>query len=807
MSDWLAELQQNLSYSLRTLRHNKGFTAVALLTLALAIGANTAIFSVTNAVLLQPPPYGQPDRLIAVYENNIPSQSPRNQLSAADFLDYRAGQHSLTNLAAFAGDQYTYTSPHADPLVLRGMRVTANLFATLQTDAIHGRTFAADEDSPAKRHVVVLSYDLWQRAFSGDPATVGRDITLNDESYAVIGVMPQGFSLGYREDFWVPLDLSPILADANRARKYHNLLGLARLRPGATITSARADLLAIAHRLESQYPEANTGHLVTLLPLQSAMAGDLRPAILLLAAAAGLVLLIACANITNVTLARTMARRREMAVRAAIGAGRGRLVRQLLTESVLLALAGGAAGFVIASAGTRLLLSLSPNTLPPLAHVSIGGTVLLFGTVVSLCTGIAFGLIPALDGSRAELHAALAGGGRSTGRSNNVRRALVIAQVALAMVMLAGAGLLVRSFDALQRVSMGFTSSHVLTAQLAVQGHQYDSLAAVNEFYNGVFAKLRATPGVEAVGAVSGLPLISGSTCGLMVERHPVPLDQLPGVRCIGTRGQYFETLRVPLVRGRMFNESDLPGHPISVLINEAMARHFWPGEDPVGQRMRLGPNPSTPWETVVGVVGDMRYEGMVQDPVPTAFEDDEQSQWGSLALAIRTTGDPVRAEGALRAALRDVDPTVGIQEVRPMDDILGSSLAARRFAMALIAAFACVALALAAIGVYGVLAYSVTSRTREFGIRMALGASTHSVLGLVLRQAMAWSLIGLVLGIAGALAAGQSLRAYLFGIQATDTATFAGVACGLLAAVAVACIVPARRAIRVDPMSAMRET
>jgi putative ABC transport system permease protein len=806
MSEWLAELPQNFSYSLRTLRHNPGFTAVALLTLALAIGANTAIFSVTNAVLLQPPPYGQPDRLVAVYENNIPSQSPRNQLSAADITDYRARQRSLTGLAAFSGGRYTYTDPHADPMVLLGLQVSANMFGVLQTGALHGRTFAADEDSPAKKQVAVLSYSLWQRGFGADPNVVGRNITLNDESYTIIGVMPQGFSLGYREDFWLPLDLSPVLADANRARKFHNLFAIGRLRPGATISTASADLLGIAHHLETEYPEANTGHLVTLMPLQTAMAGDLRPAILLLAAAAALVLLVACANITNVTLARTMARRREMAVRGAIGAGRGRLVRQLLTESVLLALTGGILGFAIASIGTRFLLSLSPSTLPPLAHVSIGGTVLLFATVVSLCTGIAFGLIPALDGSQAELHEALKSGGRATGGGASVRRVLVVAQVALAMVMLVGAGLLVRSFDALQRVSMGFSSSHVLTAQLVVQGHRYDSLAVVNQFYNAVFARLRATPGVEAVGAVSGLPLRGNSTCGLMVERHPVPLDHLPGVNCMGARGNYFEVLRVPLVRGRFFNETDLPGNSPAVLINETMARRFWPGEDPVGQRLRLGPNPSAPWETVVGVVGDTRYDGMGQDPVPTAVEFDEQQPWGSLGIAIRTTDDPARAEGALRSALREADPTAGVQDVRPMDDILGASLAARRFAMALISAFAFVALALAAIGVYGVLAYSVTSRTREFGIRMALGASTRSVLGLVLRQGLGWSLIGLALGGAGAFVAGRSLRAYLFGIQATDAVTFTAVACGLLAAVAAACVVPARRAIRVDPMQAMRE-
>ncbi len=806
MSDWLAELQQNLSYSLRTLRHNKGFTAVALLTLALAIGANTAIFSVTNAVLLQPPPYGQPDRLVAIYDNNIPSHERRDQLSAADVMDYRAMQRSLTGLAVFSGGQYTYTDPRADPRVLLGLQASANLFGVLQVGAIQGRTFAADEDSPAKKHVVVISYDLWQRAFGADRGVVGRNITLNAEPYAVVGVMPQGFSLGYREDLWVPLDLSPVLADANRARKFHNLLAIGRLRPGATTLTATADLLGIAHRLEKVYPESNTGHLVTVMPLPAAMAGDLRPAILLLAAAAGLVLLVACANIANVTLARTMARRREMAVRGAMGAGRGRLVRQLLTESVLLALTGGVLGFAIAAIGTRFLLSLSPGTLPPLAHVSIGGPVLLFGTIVSLCTGVAFGLIPALDGSRAELHEALKSGARATGRGGGVHRILVVAQVALAMVMLVGAGLLVRSFDALQRVGMGFSSSHVLTAQLVVQGTRYDSLPVVNQFYNSVFSRLRSTPGVEAIGAVSGLPLQASSTCSLMVERHPAPFDHLPEVHCMGTRGSYFEVLRVPLVRGRFFNETDLPGNSIAVVINETMARRFWPGEDAVGQRMRLGPDPATPWETVVGVVGDMRYEGMGQDPAPTAFQFDEQQPWGSLDIAVRTTGDPARAEGALRSALRAADPNVGVQEVRPMDDILGSSLAARRFATALISAFAFVALALAVIGVYGVLAYLVTSRTREFGIRMALGARTRSVLGLVLRQGLGWSLIGLVLGAAGAFVAGRSLCAYLFGIQSTDAVTFLAVGCGLLGAVAVACIVPARRAIRVDPVNAMRE-
>jgi putative ABC transport system permease protein len=806
MPDWLAELPQNLSYSLRTLRLNAGFAAVALLTLALAIGANTAIFSVTNAVLLQPPPYGQPGRLVAVYENNLPTQTPRSQLSAADIVDYSAAQRSLTGLAAFSGGLYTYTNPPADPMVLFGLEVSANMFGVVQEGALHGRTFAADEDSPAKKHVAIISYSFWQRAFGANPNVVGRNITLNGESYTVVGVMPQGFSLGYREDVWLPLDLSPVLADANRARKFHNLLAIGRLRPGATVSSASADLLSIAHRLEKAYPEANTGHLVTVMPLQRAMTGDLRPAILLLAAAAALVLLVACANITNVTLARTMARRREMAVRAAIGAGRGRLVRQLLTESVLLALAGGILGFAVASIGTRFLLSLSPGTLPPIVHVSIGGTVLLFATIVSLCTGVAFGLIPALDGSRAELHEALKTGGRATGGGGGVRRILVVAQVALAMVMLVGAGLLVRSFDALERAGMGFSPGHVLTAQLVVHGHQYDSLAVANQFYNGIFAKLRATPGVEAAGAVSSLPMRGSATCSLMVERHPVPPGVLPAVHCMGARGSYFEALRVPLVRGRFFGETDLPGNPVAVLINETMARRFWPGEDPVGQRLRLGPDPATPWETVVGVVGDMRYEGLGQDPAPTAVEFDEQQPWGSLAIVVRTAGDPTSAAGALRRALHETDPTIGVQDVRPMDDILGSSLAARRFAMALISAFAFVALALAAIGVYGVLAYSVTSRTREFGIRMALGASTQSVLGLVLRQGLGWSLIGLALGAAGAFVAGRSLRAYLFGIQATDAVTFAAVACGLLAAVAAACIVPARRAVRVDPMQAMRE-
>ncbi len=807
MSERLAEARQNITYAARTLGRAPGFAAVSLLTLALAIGANTAIFSVASAVLLQPPPYARPSELVAVYENNMPGHSPTNELSAADFFDYRAAQHSLTGLAAYAFNQYTLADAKSDPVMVLGLRVSANMFDVLGVGALRGRTFAADEDTPAKKFVTVLSYDLWQRMFGRDTTVIGRSINLNGASFLVIGVMPRGFSLGKDDELWTPLDLSPIMANASMARKYHSFYGIGRLTPTSTLATTQVDLLGIARKLEAANPEANTGHLVTVLPLQTAMAGNLRPAILLLGAAAALVLLIACANLANVTLARTIARRREMAVRAAIGAGRGRLVRQLLTESILLAVVGGAVGIGVAFSGTRALLALSPAALPPLAHVGVDTRVLLFALFTSIATGVVFGLVPALGGSRLDLHGSLKGSGRTaTSGGGGLRRSLVVAQLALAVVLLVGAGLLVRSFDALQRLDAGFNPDHVLTAQLSIGGRKYATTPAMNQFYDGVLEKLRSAPGVEAAGFAAGLPLVGGSGCSMMVEIHPVPLDRLPGVRCTSVRGDYFAALRVPLVRGRTFDATDHPDGELVVVINESMANAFFPGDDPLGKRIRLGPDPTTPWQTVVGIVHDMRYESLDLAPKPTAFALDEQVPWGSLAVAIRTNGDPLRVAPALRAAVRDVDPALAVRSVRSMEDIIGTSLATRRFSMVLIATFAFVALALAAVGVYGVLAYSVTSRTREFGIRMALGANTHSVLSLVLRQGLGWSAIGLTLGIAGALAAGRSLRAFLFGVQATDIPTFAFVTATLLAVVLIACVVPARRATRVDPLQSMRE-
>ena len=809
LSDRLSALSQDVAYAWRTLRRSPGFTAVSLLTLALSIGANTAIFSVARAVLFRPLPYGSPAPLIALYENNTKNASPRNELSPADFADYRARQHTLSGLGAFGYGGATYRDANADPLVLSGLRVTANLFDVLQVGALRGRTFAADEDTPAKRFVVILSFSAWQKLFGGDTAVVGRDITLNERAFKVIGVMPQGFTLGRNEEMWTPLDYATLAADPVRGRKFHFMYGIGRVKPGVSIVDARADLLAISHQLESEHADVNIGHLTTMISLHDAMLGDARPALLMLCAAALLVLLIACANLANVTLSRTVGRRREMAVRAAIGAGRGRLVRQLLTETVLLAVVGGAIGVGLAMGAARLLLALNPNALPPVAQVSVDSRVLLFSLIVSVGTGILFGLFPSLDGSRFDLHTALKDSGRSSSGGaggGRVRRMLVAAQVALAVVLLVGAGLLLRSFGELQRVRTGFNSANVLTAQVSAFGPRYQQRDATNLFFDGVLEKVRATPGVELVGGVSALPTDGNSTASLFIEGVPSDPNHPLEIAYMAVRGDYFRVMRVPLKRGRLFDATDLPAGTRTVVVNEAMAKRFFPSGDALGHRVRLGPNPADPYEEIVGVVGDIRQTGIDADPKPTAYANDRQEVWGGLFLTVRTTGDPLAAASAIKHAVREMDPTLAVRLVRTMDDIVGASLASRRFALVLVASFAGVALALAAIGVYGVLAYAVSARTREFGVRMALGASTRSVFALVLRQGLGSAVAGLIIGIAAALAATRLLEKMLYSVSPTDPATYAAVAIGLFAIVVVACVVPARRAVRADPVASLRE-
>jgi len=803
------DLWQDLAYAARTLRRSPGFTAVALLTLTLAIGANTAIFSVAGAVLLRPLPYRDPGALVALYEDHVPTHEPHSDMSAADLADYRTMQRTLTGIAIMTrAGEATYHPPKGDPTIVTAMRVSANMFDVLGVGAARGRTFAADEDTPAKKHVAILGWGLWQRAFAGDTAAIGSSITLEDQTFQVIGVMPRGFSLGSNDELWIPLDLSRVMADVNRSRKMHFLFGIARVAPGVTTAGARADLNADARALEAKYPDANTGHYVTVEPLARAMAGDTRPAVLLLLAAAGLVLLIACANLANVTLARTLTRRREMAVRAAIGAGRGRIARQLLTESLLLAAAGGALGALLAFLATPALLALDPAVLPPLAHVTIDARVFAFSAAVSVLTGVLCGLAPALSGARTDLQSALKEGRGASGggvHAHPLRRALVVSQIAIAAILLAGAGLLVRSFVSLQHVQLGFEPEHLLTARIALSGSRYDSLAAFNGFWDGVVEQLEATPGIRAAGFTGGLPLEGSATSSLRVDGEANDPNHLPEVGYISIVGDYFKAMGIPLIAGRDFAVTDLPKGPRVVIVSQALAKQYFPAGDAIGRRIHLGPDPNDPAETIIGIAADVRQVGLDHEPRPTVYVDNRQEMWGQLTAVIRTTGDPALAVPAVRRVTAGIDPLLALRRVRTMEDVYSASLAARRFSLVLICGFASLAVALAAVGVYGVLAYTVSSRRREFGIRLALGASASSVLRLVMRQGLAWLAIGLSIGMLGALASGRVIGGMLYGVAPNDFFTLVAVGAVLLGVVASACLIPAIRATKVDPAATMR--
>jgi len=810
LADRVAEWRQDVRYALRTMGRSPGFAIVSLLTLALAIGANTAVFSVARAVLVAPLPFGEPGSLVALYENQKQNPTERYPFAPANFVDYRAQQHTLTDIAAYRPlGSITWLPDHGDAEIIGGLIATPNLFSVLQTRALYGRTFTSDDERPDAAPVVIVSYHFWQRALGGDLHVLGQSLMLNGHANQLIGVMPPGFTLGFSEDVWMPYDVNDDMQDAVRARKQHYLKAVARLRPGVTIDAARADLATIANRLESQYPEANKARSAAVLPLRESMAGDVRTSILLLQAAAGLVLLIACANLANLTLSRTIGRRRELALRAAIGAGRARLTRQLLTESLLLALAGGAIGVGLAMLLTPTLLALNPDTLPSMFAVRIDKSVLLFSLAMSVLTGLLFGFIPALDAGRANLHGALKEGGRgSTGgsRGERVRRTLVVAQVSLAVVLLIGAGLLTRSFDQLTRVNMGFDPAHVLTAQLRASGARYDSSDAVNQFYDAVLTDLAHTPGVLAAGATNVIPTQGRMGTALRIEGEPVDETNLPDFGYVSVRGGYFEALHVPILSGREYDASDKPDGEKHVIINNAAARRFFPKGDAVGRRIQIGPNPSATWMTIIGIAGDIRDEGLAVPAKPMMYANHAQEAWErSLSVVIRTSGDPLSAATALRNAVKATDPTLAVRDIRSLDDVVGSSLAARRFSLGLAFSFAVVALILAAVGVYGVLAFSVTSRAKEFGLRLALGATARAVLLLVVREGLTWATLGLVVGVAGAVAAARMLAGMLFGVSPLDASTYVAVALGLLVVVLAACLVPAVRATRVDPLTSMQ--
>jgi len=801
---------RDVRYAARGLRRSPSFTAVSVLTFALAIGANSAVFSVARAVLLAPLPYASPSELMRLYGADVKDPTSRWPFSPADYLDFTAQQQSFSALGALETTTATWLPEKGEPEILSPLYVTPNLFPTvLRVPAQYGRSFTVDESENGKDHKVILAQRFWQRAFGGDRGAIGQRMQLGGDSYEIVGVMPSSFSLGLNEDVYFPLGFGDAMADAVRARKQHYVHVVGRLKPGMTQAAARADVQTIAKRLEREYPESNSDRTVSMMSLHEWLVGDTKRPIVLLQAAALFVLLIACANLTNLSLSRAMGREREMAVRAALGASRGRLARQLLTESVLLAAAGGVIGVLVATSATRVLLAINPGALPRIFTVSIDTQVLVPSIVASILAGGLVGLVPALGIARADLHGSLKEGGRgaSGGRGGErVRRVLVVAQIGLAVMLLVGSGLLIRSFEKLTGASTGFDAEHVLTAQLRAGGARYDSASAVNRFYDDVMRSVAAAPGVIAVGGVSILPTQGNVGTSLRIQGKDVDEGRLPDLGYLEVRGDYFKAVRGRLIAGRLFENSDRADGPTVALLNETAAKRHFPNGDAVGARVRIGPDPKSQPITIVGVVADMRDVGSGAPTRPTIIMNHVQQTWDrSLSIAVRTTGDPNSAAAALRRAVKAADPLLAIRNVETLDDVLSSSLAPRRFSLGLVATFAAIALTLAAIGIYGVLSYAVTTRTREFGVRIALGASTHSVLMLVARQGLAWAVLGLTLGIAGALAAGRLIAGMLYGVGALDLWTYFAVAAGLFVVVAAACLLPASRATHVDPLTAMR--
>ena len=802
-------LLQDIRYALRRLAKNPGFAAVVALTLGLGIGANSAIFSVVNGVIFRSLPYPEPDRLVRLFQ--VPDQGGLGPFTPMNFLDVQAGTRAFTASAAFTNAGFTLTSD-GEPERLEGASASASFFDVLAVRPARGRTFLPDENQPGKTKVAVISHGLWTRRLGGDPSIVGRTITLNSEPHTVIGVMPEGFSYPAGRDIWTPLAYDTPFTTTSRGAWY--LAVIARLRPGVTEAQAAREVAVVGERLERDYPEVNLHVKMTAVSLHSYMTGDIRPKLLIILAAVGFVLLIACANVANLLLARAAARESEIAVRSALGAGRGRLIRQLLTESVILSLAGGILGLLLAVAGTRYLVSLQPVGIPRLDGVGVDGAVVAFTTIVAILTGVIFGMIPATQATRGDLVGALKEGGRSAlggRRAGRVREGLVVAEIALAVVLLAGAGLLMRSFIRLQAVDPGFSSEQVLTFRLALPSATYDVPAKRAAFYERAVEQMRSIPGVRSVGGIHVLPLTGSSFIFTFAVsgRPPARPGEEPAIQTRVVTPGFFQTMEIPHIRGRGFTAADDWNSPQVVLINEAAVRKFFPNEDPIGKRFTLGwgrgPNVAPNGGEVIGIVGDVKHFGLDRVEEPEIYIPHGQQPVGNMTLVLRTAVPPLTIADAVRREVRALDATLPIVSVLPLEDVVARSISQPRFYMLLLTIFAAVALALASIGIFGVVSYAVAQRTREMGIRIALGASRERVLRMVLGNAMRLALIGVGLGLAASFALSRTLATLLFDLSPTDPLTFAAVGAGLTAVALLASWLPAARATRVDPVVALR--
>jgi putative ABC transport system permease protein len=800
----------DVRYGLRQLRRSPGFTAVAVVTLALGIGANTAIFSAAYAVLLRPFPYRDPDRLVIVWEQNLSRDWTTNIVSPANFLDWRRQNAVFTDMAAVDPTSFNL-SGGGDPVEVGGELVTANLFRLLGVGAIRGRGLVPADDAPGSPPVAVVSYGLWQRRYGGDPGLIGRSIVLDGRSYPVVGVMPPGFSDAYTTFFqtngqvWVSgLDLS------DPGRENHRYIALARLKPGVTLARAQGEMDAIATRLEAAYPESK-GWGVQVIGVRDQVVGYVRRAIEVLVAAVAFVLLIACANLASLLLSRASAREREVAIRAAMGASRARVVRQLLAESLLLAAAGGALGLLLARWGIETLRALAPADTPGMESAALDPQVLAFALIVTLATGMLFGLAPALGASRPDVNASLREGGRGSTegtRSHRLRGALVASEIALAFVLVVGAALMAKTLVRLGRFDLGFDPGHVLTLRTPLRGPGYASDQAKSRFFQQVLARVEALPGVEAASVTSGLPIQGWSGMGFVTGDDPSPApERMPDANYLVVAPHYFRVMGVRLREGRAFSEADTAQSPGVAIVNEELARRYWPGASAVGKRLRTGTSDSLPWLTVVGVAANVRTRGPDNTYQPELYVPHTQYPWllSPRLLVVRSTGDPLAIAPAVRRELLALDETQPVSDIQPLDLVAGQAAAQRRFLMALLGAFAAMALVLAGTGIYGVLAYFVARRTHEIGIRVAIGAARGDVVRLVLAQGSRIALVGLGGGLAGALVLTRALATILFEVSPADPGTLVLVTLLLALVALLACYLPARRAARLDPISALR--
>ena len=817
----MSGLLQDLRYAVRGLRQRPGFALIAVLTLALGIGANTAIFSIANGVLLRPLPYADPDRLVMVWGHR--AQSPLAELSESEYWDLRERARTLAGVAAFVDGSLNLTGSGA-PERLRVGFMTASATGVLGAEPRVGRGFTADEDLPGRPLAVLLSDGLWRRRFGADPAIVGRTLTLDDAPATVVGIMPPDFQLpssfGTPSELWAPLRLDP---SADRSeRGWHYLRAVGRLRSGVTVEAASRESSALMRAMLAEYPtEYRADFDGSATSVRQEVVGDVRPAILVLLGAVALLLLIACANVAGLLLARAEGRQREIALRTALGAGRGRLVRQLLTESVLLAVVGGVLGLLAAVWGVRGLVLAAPASIPRLDAVGIDAPVLAFTVGVTLLTGLLFGLAPALHAARSDLSGALGDGGRggtSGVARHRVRRALVAGQVALALVLLTGAGLLVQSFLRLRQVDPGFRPERLLTARIELSPLRYATNESMRSFYRNLLDRLQTLPGVRGAATARALPMTDRLEIGdwsFVLEGRasspPLPSDWHPADWQV-VSPDYFRTMGIPLQHGRGIEPSDRLGAPGVVVVNRTLANQVWPGGEPVGQRVLLGGGEvDSVWRTVVGVVGDVRHRGLSAQPRPEMFLPYDQFPAGTgtatraLYLVIRTAGDPGALVPAVRAALAGIDPDVPLAGVQTMEEAMGSWAAERRLLMLLVTSFAALALLLGAVGIYGVMAHLVAQREREIGVRVALGAVPGEIVRLVTTQGMAMVGLGIVAGAVISLAATRLLQSLLFEVRSSDPVTLLGTALALAAVAALAMLVPALRATRVDPIEALR--